>query len=199
MKKIKSTAFDRRLAITKAGALSGTRSAVGWCQDAFFSKEEKKQRQKQRLQKESHYLVSELGKLKGSVVKVGQLLGVFGAQILPEVVIKELCLLNDNTQALDWAVIERELQKELGDFFDEFIFDKKPIGAASLAQVHKAIIKKTGETVCVKIQYPGIAEAIDSDLKDLSLLLKLSGYLSKDESFDYWINEFKVMLRQEVD
>src|SRR5690606_35835455 len=120
-------------------------------------------------------------------------------QILPEVVIKELCLLNDHTESLAWSTIKSELKKELGIFFDDFIIDPEPIGSASLAQVHKAVIKKTGEAVCLKVQYPGIAEAIDSDLKDLALLLKLSGYLSKDDAFDYWMNEFSLMLRQEVD
>lgn len=199
MKKIKSSAFDRRMAITKAGTFSSVRSATGWCQDAFFSKEEKQQRKEKRLKKESHYLVSELGKLKGSVVKIGQLLGVFGAQVLPEVVINELRLLNDNTHSLDWKIVKRELKNELGEFFDDFLIDPNPIGTASLAQVYKATIKKTGEDVCLKIQYPGIAEAIDSDLKDLSLLLRLSGYLSKDDAFDNWMDEFSVMLHQEVD
>src|SRR5947207_12591945 len=63
------------------------------------------------------------------------------------------------------------------DLFESF--DEIPIAAASIGQVHGAILKETGQRVAVKVQYPGVANSIDSDLNNLSILLTASRLLPK--------------------
>src|SRR5690606_38557125 len=67
-------------------------------------------------------------------------------------------------------VIEEDLGEKIDDAFAEF--EREPIAAASIGQVHRARLHD-GRRVVVKVQYPGIAEAINADLKNLRLGLKL--------------------------
>src|SRR6185295_6191270 len=82
------------------------------------------------------------------------------------------------------------------DIFESF--EKKAFAAASLGQVHRARLK-TGEEVAVKIQYPGIARTIDSDLRNLSAVL-FPARLGKDwDSIKAYFEEIRRMLKLEVD
>ena len=67
-------------------------------------------------------------------------------------------------------------------YFSKFeTFEDLPFAAASIGQVHRATIIENGETknVVVKVQYPGVADSIDSDLKNLTMLVKMSGFAPK--------------------
>jgi aarF domain-containing kinase len=74
-------------------------------------------------------------------------------------------------------VLSSNLGSEWRDLFDSF--EDIPIAAASIGQVHKAVLKSTGQAVAVKVQYPGVASSIDSDLNNLSILLTASRILPK--------------------
>ena len=128
----------------------------------FSSKETKVEKRKKVLSEQAHYLVAELGKLKGSVVKIGQVMALYGEHFLPPEVTEALHTLEENTHALDWPIIHEILIEELGQSrVDTLDIEQEPIGTASLGQVHKAVIKETGEVICLKVQYPGVAQAID--------------------------------------
>jgi aarF domain-containing kinase len=93
-------------------------------------------------------------------------------------------------------VVRNEFGKGVEEIFSDF--DKEAFAAASLGQVHRARLK-SGETVAVKIQYPGIARTIDADFRNLSALL-LPLRLGKDwESAKAQFEEVRRMLNQEVD
>ncbi len=72
------------------------------------------------------------------------------------------------------AQVEKELGKPLNQIFTAF--DEQPFAAASIGQVHKATLP-SGEQVVVKVQYPGVEEACESDLKQVRLALRLMGVL----------------------
>lgn len=109
-------------------------------------------------------------------VKLGQLLST-RPDLLPEQFIEEFVKLQDNVQPLPYevvsAIVERELGRKLEDAY--LSFDPVPVGAASIGQVHNAVLK-TGEQVVVKVQRPEIEKIIDTDV---SLLAFLAGLLEK--------------------
>lgn len=78
-------------------------------------------------------------------------------------------------------------------------FDEKPIAAASIGQVHSATLSSTGQRVAVKVQYPGVASSIDSDLSNLAVLLTASRLLPKGLYLDKTIANARTELAWECD
>ena len=78
-------------------------------------------------------------------------------------------------------------------------FDEKPMAAASIGQVHSAVLKSSGQRVAVKVQYPGVADSIDSDLSNLSILLTASRLLPKGLFLDKTIANARTELAWECD
>ena len=144
-------------------------------------------------------MADELGKLKGSVVKIGQMLALYGEHFLHPEITEALHRLNDSTASLSWPVVERALRDQLGSRLDDLEVSTTPIGTASLAQVHRATIKATGQQVVLKVQYPGVADAIDSDLSLFKHLLKVTNAVPQTKALDEWFNEISDLLKVEVD
>ena len=198
--KIKTGSFERRLSLTKAGLLAGSRYAGQMTLSAFASKEKRQQKRSQALSSQARFLARELGQLKGSVVKIGQVMALYGEHFLPVEVTEALRTLEENTQALDWAVIRGVLFRELGaQRMAQLDIEPEPIGTASLGQVHRARVIETGELICLKVQYPGVAEAVDADLDAVAQLLKLARIVTSGPGFDDWLEEVRVMMHREVD
>jgi ubiquinone biosynthesis protein len=109
-------------------------------------------------------------------VKLGQLLST-RPDLMPEAYIEEFTKLQDNVQPLPFEIVrttvERELKKKLEEAYSSF--DPVPLAAASIGQVHMAVLK-TGEKVVVKVQRPEIDRVIETDV---SLLAFLAGLLEK--------------------
>lgn len=95
----------------------------------------------------------------------------------------------------DWQM-DKVLREELGADWETSLFtqfERTPIASASIGQVHRATLKTTGRRVAVKIQFPGVASSIESDLSNLSLLLRTSALLPKGL---YLQNTIAVMRRE---
>ncbi len=196
---IKTGSFERRLSLTKTGLMVGTKMAGHMTSSLFSSKEKRAEKRKKALSEQARFLVAELGKLKGSVVKIGQVMALYGEHFLPPEVTEALHTLEENTLPLDWSIIKETLANELGEAkLNALEIEHTPIGTASLGQVHKAKIKATGEIICLKVQYPGVAQAIDSDLNAVAQLLKLARIVSFGPAFDDWLEEVRVMMHREV-
>jgi len=186
--------------MAKAGFLAGAKYATASAGTLFTAKDKRDDRRKEILSARAQELVEELGSLKGSVVKIGQMMALFGEHFLPEEVTTALHTLENQTTALEWPAIERHLKRQLGEVkLAELEIEEQPLGAASLAQVHKAVRKSDGKELCLKIQYPGVADAIDSDMRALVRLLKLSRLVPMTEQFNMWLDEVREMLKREVD
>lgn len=106
-------------------------------------------------------------------VKLGQVLAT-RPDLVPEEYIVEFEKLHDRVQPLPFEVVEEVLREEFGNsLYQKFeSIDPEPLGAASIAQVHKAQLK-TGEYVVIKVQRPGIIQKINDDLSVLYLLAEL--------------------------
>lgn len=128
---------------------------------------------------------------KGALIKLGQFISS-RADIVPESVIKELSILQDQVQAESYDVVLATIKNELGKSVEEIFssFEKTPIGAASLGQVHFARLK-TGVDVAVKIQYPQIDKYLEQDFSFLTRVLKYLQKLVKRFQFLPIIEEFK--------
>ncbi len=145
-------------------------------------------------------LIDELGKLKGTAMKVGQTLSIYGEHLLPKEVNELLKTLQQNSPPLAWDKIHAVLRKELGeDKLQQLNIDQEPVAAASIGQVHKAQVKATGQTLALKVQYPGVAEAVETDLKLLKFILNLSEIVPRGPRFDQIFSEIRDMFNQEID
>ncbi len=198
LKNLKTSSMERRLSIAKASFLAGTRFATASAGSIFSSEEEKQKKMKKAMSEQAHYLVSEIGKLKGSIVKIGQMMALYGEHFLPEEITAALNTLNNQTVALAWPAIKVHLQEQLGDKLNELTIDHEPIGTASLAQVHRATRKSDGLEVVLKIQYPGVGAAIDSDMNLFRNMLKLTRMVPQTREFDQWFEEVREMMHREV-
>jgi len=196
---IKTGSFERRLSLTKAGLLAGTRMAGHMTASLFSGKAQRAERRRRAMSEQAIFLVQELGKLKGSVVKIGQVMALYGEHFLPVEVTEALHTLEDRTQALDWSVIEQVIAEQLGEEKVRALdIEPEPIGTASLGQVHRAKVRASGEWICLKVQYPGVADAIDSDLDAVAQLLRLARLVTMGPAFDDWLQEVRVMMHREV-
>lgn len=142
--------------------------------------EEEKDKLKSKVQL-AQDLVKTLSQLKGASMKLGQLISLDLGDYLPPEVLKVLEQLHHQSTFLDYPVIEQILMSELGERFKEFEnVSAKPIAAASIGQVHRARLH--GKDVVIKVQYPGVAESIPSDLKLLEVVIKQLSFLQRKEA-----------------
>ena len=200
VKRVKTGSLERRFSLARAGFLAGARYATTSAGGLFSSAEKREARRRENLSERAQELVDELGRLKGSVVKIGQMMALFGEHFLPEEVTAALHTLENSTSALEWPAVEKHLKQQLGTVkLSELEVDPEPLGAASLGQVHRARRKSDGRQLVLKIQYPGVADAIDSDMRALVRLLKLSRLVPITEQFNQWLDEVRAMLGREVD
>ena len=198
--RIKTGSFERRLSLTRAGLFAGTRMAGHMATNWMSRKETREARHRAMLSSQAQFLVEELGKLKGSVVKIGQVMALYGEHFLPEEVTEALHTLEDQTTSLSWPSIERVLKAELGpERLAELEVDPEPIGAASLGQVHRAQRRSDGLELVLKVQYPGVADAVDGDLNSVANLLRIARLVSFGPEFQDWLEEVREMMHREVD
>lgn len=119
-------------------------------------------------------VIEELG---STFIKLAQFLGN-RPDVLPEGLIKEFEKLQSEVAPLPYERIKKVVEAELGDSIEELfdVFDKQPIGSASIGQVHRARLK-SGENVVVKVQRPGVAKKVATDLSLLREFVRLTeGY-----------------------
>jgi len=135
----------------------------------------------------------------GAFLKIGQLLSARG-DILPEAWVDELKVLQDRTRPESFEVIreqiESSLQQPLQTLFADF--DPQPLAAASIGQVHKAVLHD-GRVVAVKVQRPGLSELIDLDMALLKLFVGSIESLLPPTDLDTITNEIERTLREELD
>ncbi len=139
-----------------------------------------------------------MGYLRGAVSKLGQLLTCFPESI-PDEFVGTLSNLQFQAPPMHYALIREQLIEELGDPEDVFEhFDEQAIAAASIGQVHRARLK-TGEEVAVKVQYPGIARTIRSDLRNLKSMMRPFLFNENWRAVEGLFEELRVGLESETD
>jgi predicted unusual protein kinase regulating ubiquinone biosynthesis (AarF/ABC1/UbiB family) len=149
-------------------------------------------------------LVDQLGQMRGAAMKVGQMISMVDFDGLPEdqrdELQRRLAALRDDVPPVRFADLEKLMRKEfggpLGRIFSDF--DEQAFAAASIGQVHRATTVD-GEDVAVKIQYPGVAEAVDTDLRNATLLLPLLKRLAPGLDAKALASEMRERISEELD
>jgi predicted unusual protein kinase regulating ubiquinone biosynthesis (AarF/ABC1/UbiB family) len=198
--RLKTRPFERNLALTRLGLGAGSSIVAHGIRNVFRGRVERDEANQEFVERQAQVLADELGQLKGSVMKAGQMLSLYGQYFLPPEAVEVLSTLQDDTQAVAWKYIAPVLDQQLGrQRLSELDIDEEPIAAASLGQAHRARRRRDGLELVVKIQYPGVAEAIDSDIRTLSRLLLMSRLTPKGLDIGPIFTELREMLVQEVD
>lgn len=140
-----------------------------------------------------------LGELKGPLMKLAQALGNIPDAVPPEFA-RQLAELQANAPPMGAGFVSRRMAGELGpEWRGRFAhFETEATHAASLGQVHKAQLTG-GETIAVKLQYPGMASAVEADLGQLDLLLSLFKRVDGSIDTSEIRGELAARLREELD
>ncbi len=141
-----------------------------------------------------------LGNLKGPIMKVAQILATI-PDALPKEYAEQLSKLQAEAPAMNWLFVKRRMRNELGSNWLSFFksFEKTANKAASLGQVHKAVEKKNQRLVACKLQYPDMKSAINADLKQLKLILKIYKQIDSSIITEDIYSELEERLIEEVD
>lgn len=194
--RIKSSVLSRGLSIAKLTFNAGAGLASHNLKKAFSTD---KDSWNSFLTNQAEMISSELGELKGSLMKAGQILSMYGEHFLPPEANDFLKKLQTDSPSLSWSSIEPILTENFSKTqLDQLDIHKDALCCASLGQVHRARIRATGEEIVLKIQYPDVDKAIDSDLKALRKLLKIFKLIPRDFNLDPLFNEIHDMLVQET-
>lgn len=194
--------WRRNSRLARLGARIGLAHAGTSARKLFASAERKEQLSRDREMKSAQQVADELGNMKGALMKLGQMASYLDDG-LPEPLRLALSQLQSNAPPMSIDLVHQEIQRELGKTVNELFveFDDEPIAAASIGQVHRAILRTpSGErAVAVKVQYPGVAEAIDADLRTADLLGTLLAFGFKSLNPEDMVAEIKDRLREELD
>ncbi|MEM8726250.1 MAG: AarF/ABC1/UbiB kinase family protein, partial [Pseudomonadota bacterium] len=119
---------------------------------------------------------------------------------LPKELADILATLRDQANFMSTRQLDSVLKQEWGpDWRKQFRwFNPRPIAAASIGQVHKAMTRD-GEELAIKVQYPGIADSIDSDVDNVMTLLRVAGFAPPELEIDALLAEAKKQLHEEAD
>lgn len=195
---LKRRAISRSFSVSLAGLRAGGALAVDSAMQKLKGRKPGDD-DSEFARREAQRFVRELGKLKGTYVKIGQMMALFGEHFLPPVLAEAMHDLGDNTEPMDWESVEPVLRESLGDRYAELDIEHQALAAASLAQVHVATVRATGEQICLKVQYPGLADVIDSDFDAVVRMLVLARWLPAGRDLDDWLQSMRAHLHNEID
>ncbi len=183
----RSEAEAARIRTGRIGRTAGVggmvaRQGIGWAGTrlANLTRDEMRRQEKtdERVGKIAVQIARQLGEMKGAAMKIGQVLSTVELPGLSEQGQREfhaaLAELRDNAPKFGYDDIRDVVEDDLGGRIDDHFaeFERDAFAAASIGQVHRAVTHD-GETVAVKVQYPGVAEAVEIDLRNLHLILRL--------------------------
>lgn len=149
--------------------------------------------------KNAERLALALCRMRGAALKIGQMLSIQDESLVPAPILAALDIVRQGADVMPKSQLNQVLDAELGADWSTKLtsFDYEPVAAASIGQVHKAT--KDGMEVAMKIQYPGVADSIESDIENVKLLLDYTNLIPKGLFLDRAIKVAKVELSRECD
>lgn len=166
---------------------------------AFQSEEEAAAAERRELSRSAQSIAATFGELKGAAMKIGQMLST-DSEFLPPEITDALSTLQKDAPPMAYSMVRQVVEEALGGALEDFFsaFSEQPIGAASIGQVHRATTRD-GQEVAVKVQYPGIADTLESDLRNFASLLNLTRVRLPRERVDSYLEEVTEVLQRESD
>jgi predicted unusual protein kinase regulating ubiquinone biosynthesis (AarF/ABC1/UbiB family) len=145
-------------------------------------------------------LADRLAHLRGAAMKMGQMISMDAGDLLPPELADILASLRDRANFMPTRQLDAVLKEQWGgDWRKQFKwFNPRPIAAASIGQVHKAMTRD-GQELAIKVQYPGVADSIDSDVDNVATLLRISGVLPDELDISGLLAAAKEQLKEEAD
>jgi predicted unusual protein kinase regulating ubiquinone biosynthesis (AarF/ABC1/UbiB family) len=191
----------------KVGGLVGGQAAKAYANKAanLTRDDEGRRAANERLQiQAAEQIVDVLGQMKGAAMKVGQVASFIDLSGMPpeaqEILQAKLAELRDSAPKVSFKemrrVIEDDLGERLGDGFDEF--DDEAVAAASIGQVYRARLHD-GRDVAVKVQYPGVAQAVRADLQNMGLILRAAKRMAPGLDPKAMAREIRERMTEELD
>jgi predicted unusual protein kinase regulating ubiquinone biosynthesis (AarF/ABC1/UbiB family) len=120
----------------------------------------------------------QLANMRGAAMKIGQMISMDSGDFLPRELADILAQLRADARHMPRTQLDRVLKEQWGDGWQSRFteFEYRPVAAASIGQVHRARTHD-GETLAIKVQYPGVRESINSDVNNAASLLRMTGLL----------------------
>ena len=196
--------FSRTARIGGLVAGQGARMAGGRAVDRVRSDEAKGRAQRKRTGAVVEQIVVQLGQMKGAAMKLGQVLSTIDLPGLEpedaERIKGRLAELRDQAPRVDFPRLEKLMAHEWGGKVSSVMaeIDPEAVAAASIGQVHRGVTRD-GKDVAVKVQYPGIAEAVESDLRNLKLLMPLLSRIAPGLDTKALAEELRERISEELD
>jgi predicted unusual protein kinase regulating ubiquinone biosynthesis (AarF/ABC1/UbiB family) len=153
----------------------------------------------QRRRDEAELVARTMGSMKGAFMKLGQILSFITDDLPPEYR-AALAQLQAQAPPMDFALLRDVAEHDLGAPLERAFarFDAAPLAAASIGQVHRAQLP-SGEEVVVKIQYPGVADAIRADLDNASVLYQMAAMMYPALDPKPVVSELRDRISEELD
>ena len=190
---------QRTAQLARVGARTGTNFVEMKAKGALASEARRDELRAEFELRSAEQVAETLGNMKGAMMKLGQMASYLD-QGLPEPVREALAQLQSDAPPMAYELVEQMLRDELGSGPDELFarFDRLPIASASIGQVHRARTHD-GREVAVKIQYPGVGDAVGADLENTDLLFQMMGMLFPGMDPAPIVEEITVRLVEELD
>ncbi len=194
------TATVASLAASEAVKRLGTRAA-----NVTRTDEASEEALARRQLETAKQVVAVLGTMKGAAMKLGQVMSFLDVGIVPEEhreeFQQELSKLRNAAPAVSFKqmrrVIEEDLEEPISAVFSSF--DEEPIAAASIGQVYRATLAEDGREVAVKVQYPGVAEAVRADLQNLDMIMRMFKRMTPGMDVKAVTSEIRERIVEELD
>ncbi|MDP5360338.1 MAG: AarF/ABC1/UbiB kinase family protein [Paracoccaceae bacterium] len=145
-------------------------------------------------------ITEKLAQMRVDAMKIGQLVSMDTGEFLPPDLAQIMARLRDDAHFMPPAQLKQVLNANWPENWLRSFqkFDVRPIAAASIGQVHRAQLKD-GTDLAIKVQYPGVAKSIDSDVANVGVLMRMSGLLPKGFELAPYLEEARKQLHQETD
>ena len=197
--RVARTARVSGLAAGQAARHLGTRAA-----NLTRSEEGRQAALEHRNLEAAEQIVAALGTMKGAAMKLGQVMSFLDVGLVPEEhredFQRKLGALRDAAPKVRFADMRRVMESELEESLEEAFeaFDPEPVAAASIGQVYRARLHD-GRDVAVKVQYPGVAQAVRADMQNLGMILRLMKRIAPGLDVKSTAEEIRARIGDELD
>jgi predicted unusual protein kinase regulating ubiquinone biosynthesis (AarF/ABC1/UbiB family) len=180
-----------------AGLAAG--AAARWAATYLAFGERRRNKRQQFVLRTAEDVTRTLGDMKGAAMKLGQVLSLMTGMVPDEMAV-QLATLQSNAPPMASNLVDEVFQRDFGTEPRRVFrkFEAEPFAAASIGQVHRATLDD-GTKVAVKVQYPGVREAIENDLANVGLLLSMAGMFSKGLDAGPMVRDLKSGIIAELD